>query len=112
MPTSGRRCPKRCGLGCREVSAVCEVVLVDGRGCAVVNPRAVGKHDNRNSMKMKRRKGQAKKKARLKRQKLERKKAGASSTPRKTSARKAPKAAPAAAAPAPASTPAVAPPEE
>ena len=37
----------------------------------------VGKHDRRNSLKMKRRKGQVKKKARLKRQSLERKAATA-----------------------------------
>ena len=35
--------------------------------------RAVGKHDRRNSMKMKRRKAQVKKKTRLKRQSKERK---------------------------------------
>jgi hypothetical protein len=38
--------------------------------------RAVGKHDRRNSQKMKRRKGQVKKKARLKRQKTERRGSG------------------------------------
>jgi hypothetical protein len=45
--------------------------LTAGKFGAMVRP--VGKHDNRNSMKMKRRKGQVKKKARLKRQTQSRK---------------------------------------
>jgi hypothetical protein len=53
--------------------------------------RAVGKHDSRNSMKMKRRKAQAKKKARLKRRTKERK--VAIGQPKKAPARRAPKAA-------------------
>jgi hypothetical protein len=53
--------------------------------------RAVGKHDSRNSMKMRRRKAQAKKKARLKRRTKERK--VAVGQPKKAPARRAPKAA-------------------
>jgi hypothetical protein len=64
---------------------------------------AVGKHDRRNSMKMKRLKGQAKKKARLKRHSLERKAAIAgakkAAAPRRA-AKTAPPATPASAAPA------------
>jgi hypothetical protein len=57
--------------------------------------RAVGKHDSRNSMKMKRRKAQVKKKARLKRRVKERKVAvGAAkkAAPKKTKAAAAPAA--------------------
>jgi hypothetical protein len=64
--------------------------------------RAVGKHDRRNSMKMKRRKAQVKKKTRLKRQSSERK--AATTGAKKPAARK--KAAPApASASAPPTTP-------
>jgi hypothetical protein len=48
----------------------------------------VGKHDNRNSMKMKRRKAQVKKKSRIARQKLERKAAGANAPVKKPVAKK------------------------
>jgi hypothetical protein len=67
--------------------------------------RAVGKHDSRNSMKMKRRKAQVKKKARLKRHKLERKAATTGTSTKKAAPKRAPKA-PAAAPSAPASSPA------
>jgi len=64
--------------------------------------RAVGKHDSRNSMKMKRRKAQAKKKARLKRRTKERK--VVVGQPKKAPARRAPKAAAVAPATPPTST--------
>ncbi len=55
--------------------------------------RAVGKHDSRNSMKMKRRKGQASKKARLKRRVLERKAAAAPGSKKVAAPRKSSRAA-------------------
>ncbi len=66
--------------------------------------RAVGKHDSRNSMKMKRRKAQVKKKARLKRRSQERKVSPAQGAhgPKKPAARKSAKStAPSASAPPP-----------
>jgi hypothetical protein len=59
--------------------------------------RPVGKHDNRNSMKMKRLKGQAKKKARLRRRKQEHKAAAVQSGKKATASKKAVKVAPPAA---------------
>jgi hypothetical protein len=56
--------------------------------------RPVGKHDRRNSMKMKRRKSQVKKKDRLKRQKAERKAAAAQGAPKKAAPKKSSRAAP------------------
>ena len=56
--------------------------------------RAVGKHDRRNSMKMKRRKAQVKKKARLKRQTKERKAAPGGAAKKPATRRKTPVAAP------------------
>jgi hypothetical protein len=70
-------------------------LTVSGLGGMV---RAVGKHDRRNSMKMKRLKGQAKKKARLKRRVQERK-AAVVGVKKAAAPRRASKAAPPPAAP-------------
>ena len=55
--------------------------------------RPVGKHDNRNSPKMKRRKGQVKKKARLKRRSDERRAVSGQGVKKATTTKRAPKAA-------------------
>jgi hypothetical protein len=67
--------------------------------------RPVGKHDSRNSMKMKRRKSQVKKKSRLKRQKAERKVASGHGGPKKAAPRKSAKAATPVSEPSPPTTP-------
>jgi hypothetical protein len=61
----------------------------------------VGKHDNRNSMKMKRLKGQAKKKARLRRRKQEHKAAAVQAGKKSSGPKKVAKAPAAPAPPAP-----------
>jgi hypothetical protein len=75
------------------------LVVRVGRPCHARRP--VGKHDNRNSMKMKRLKGQAKKKARLRRRKQEHKAAAVQSGKKASAPKKAAKAPPAAAPPSP-----------